>query len=790
MQPDDDKTRTHVTLSSGTMVSHYRIIEKIGAGGMGEVYLAEDTELNRKVALKFLPPHLCQDADCRARFKREAQAAAKLNHPNIVTIHEVSEFNGLPFIAMEHLEGQSLREMIAQKDFSLSRAIDIAVQLCEGLQEAHSRGIVHRDIKPANITCDSKGHCKILDFGLAAAKGTERLTKSGSTLGTLHYMSPEQTRGEVVDERSDVFSLGVVLYEMLTGQLPFKGDHDPAIIYSIGYAEPEPLARYKSGISDALQGIVSKTLAKDKATRYQHADEIAADLRFIQGKGQNRRVAPGSSTPVSPKRSALYAVIVLALLVVGFFLTKALILRATEKPIDSLAVLPLENLSGDPNQEYFSDGMTYELITELQKIKSLRVISRTSVMRYKKTEESLPEIAKALHVQGVVEGSVLREGDVVRINVQLIQAFPEKHLWASTYDRPMRNVLVLQSDVAQAIAREVKAIVTPEERRQMAGARQLDPEAHEAYLMGLFFWNKRSAEGLKTSVDYFNKAIAKEPTYAMAYVGLASIYVVLPEYADLPQDDCYPKAIFAAKKALELDSTLGEPYAVLACIESSEWDWKQAEIDFKHALELNPGYATTHHWYSMLLREMGKLDEAFAEIRRAQVIDPASMIINLNVGITLYFMRQYDKAVDQYKRVLELDPNFGYAYSNLGLTYLAQGKVDDAIAAYQKVIAEPVSDPVDSATLGYAYTLVGNVRQAKEILTELLRQSKRRMCVPTGISILYMGLGNREKALEWLETAYEERDLYLRRIKVDPIWDALRAEPRFKAIVKKMGLEP
>ena len=784
---DDDRTSPLIDPSQTPKVSHYVLVSKIGSGGMGEVYLAEDIDLNRKVALKFLSSDLCQDADCRARFKREAQAAAKLNHPNIVTIHEVSEFNGRPYFVMEYVEGQSLRELIKGKELPIDRVIDLAIQICEGLHKAHQSGVVHRDVKPANILIDANGRAKILDFGLATVQGCDHLTKTGSTLGTVGYMSPEQVRGERVDQRSDIFSLGVVLYELLTGHSPFKADTEAATLHAITSTKPELLARFRREIPPGLQTIIDKALDRDATTRYQHADELAADLRSIQGKGQSHGVAPDSSTPVSPKRRALYAVMVLALLVIGYFLTKALVFSPTEEPMDSLAVLPLENLSGDPGQEYFSDGMTDELITELQKIKSLRVISRTSVMRYKKTEESLPEIARALHVKGVVEGSVLREGDVVRINVQLIQASPEKHLWASDYDRPMRSVLALQSDVAQAIAKEVKAIVTPEEQKQMAAARQLDPEAHEAYLMGLFFWNKRRAEDLKTAVDYFNKAIAREPTYAMAYVGLASTYAVLPIYSVLPADDCYPKAIIAARKALELDSTLGEAYAVLAGIESDEWDWNQAEIDFKRALELNPGYATTHHWYRELLLSTGRLDEAFAEIRRAREIDPASMIINVNVGATLYYLRQYDKAVDQYKRVLELGPSFPSVYPYLGAVYLMQGKVDDAIAVYRK---SPFSDPNDSAMLGYACTLVGNVRQAKEILTELLKQSKRRTHVPTGIAILYMGLGNKDKAFEWLETAYEVRDMDLRNIKVDPIWDALRPDPRFKALVKKMGLEP
>jgi len=786
----NDITRTHVHLTKDTIIGHYRIVEKIGAGGMGEVYLAEDTELNRRVALKFLPPHLCQDADCRARFKREAQAAAKLNHPNIVTIHEVSEFNGRPYIAMELLEGQSLRDLIKQKDIPLSQAIQISIQLCEGLQEAHAAGIIHRDIKPSNAIIDQKGRCKLVDFGLASIHGGEHLTKTGSTLGTVGYMSPEQARGEEVDSRSDLFSLGVVLYELIAGRTPFTAESEIATIKNVIEAVPEPLARYKNDVPDELQRIISKALTKDKNLRYQHADDLATDLRSVWRSSESIGASRSQNTSTVTKRKWAYLIAGLAMLAVTFLLIKVYVFKPAEEPLDSLAVLPLQNLSGDSDQEYFSDGMTEALITELQKIKSLRVISRTSVMRFKKTEESLPEIAKKLTVKAVVEGSVLREGDSVRINVQLIQASPEKHLWASNYQRSMRNILALQSDVARAIAKEVQAIVTPEEQKELASSRPVDPEAHEAYLKGRFYWNKRTGHDLIRAIEYFDLAIEKEPTYAQAYAGLASTYAILPQLAGLPSKETVAKAETAARRALQLDSTLAEAHTVLGCIKSDyEWDWPGAESEFKRAIELDPNYPTAHHWYSGLLCYLGRLDEALTEIKRAQELDPLSLIINSAVGDALYNMRKYDEATDQLVRVLELDPHFMVALYTLGSVYEAEGKLDEAISKYQEVRRLVGSGTLGLSDLGRAYARTLRKEDANDILNELFGFSKQGDLVSFDIANVYYGLGDNDKTFEWLEKAYHERSFMLLDLKTKPLWDSLRSDPRFKELLRKMKLE-
>ncbi len=779
------ETRSFGALSPGTPISHYRIIEKIGAGGMGVVYKAQDTKLDRIVALKFLPSHLVCDPEAKDRFEHEARAASALNHPNITTIYEIDEVAGECFISMEYVAGKSLKETVRDKALTVQEVMGIALQIGEGLKAAHAKGIVHRDIKSDNIKVTAEGLVKIMDFGLAKLRGVAKITRTGTTLGTLQYMSPEQARGLEVDERSDIFSFGVVLYEMVTGRLPFTGDNEAALVHAVVNATPEPMARYKAKVPEGLQRVVEKALAKNRDERYQHVDEMIADLKSTKRKLETTPSAGKQVGPLGSKRSRLYLYAGLALVVVLVILSRTHLLGPSREPIDSLAVLPLENLSRDPDQEYFSDGMTDALITELQKIRSLRVISRTSVMRFKKSEESLPEIAKTLNVKAVVEGSVLREGDVVRINVQLIQASPEKHLWANSFDRDMKGVLVLQTDVARAIAQEVRALVTPEEKKEMASSRPVNPEAQEAYLKGRFYWNKRTEPDLQRAIDYFNQAIEKDPSYALAYAGLASTHVLLPNYGLLSATEAKTKAEAAAGRALQLDPTLGEAHAVLAGIKSDyDWDWAGAESEFKLAIELSPSYPTAHQWYGELLSYLGRLDEALAEIEQAHELDPLSLIIITQLGNALYFKREYDNAIVQYKKAIELDPDFPGAHVGLGWAYEMQGKLDEAIAEFQEVRTLGAG----LAELGYGYARAGKRTEAAEILNELLEVSRQGDQVSSSIALVYYGLGDMGKMFEWLDEAYEQRGPGLLLMKVDPLFDGLRSDPRFTALLKKMGL--
>jgi serine/threonine protein kinase/Flp pilus assembly protein TadD len=791
MAPDDDKTRTHVPLTNGTMVSHYRIIEKIGAGGMGEVYLAEDTELNRRVALKFLPPHLCQDADCRARFKREAQASAKLDHPNIVAVHEVGEFQGRPFFSMQHVEGQTLKEVLSGKPLLIDRILEIGIQVCDGLQAAHEKGITHRDIKPSNILIDSHGRARIADFGLASVMGSDHLTKTGSTLGTIGYMSPEQVRGDKVDHRTDLFSFGVVLYEMITGHAPFKADSEAATLNAITNTKPELLARFRRVMPSELQTIVDKALNKDTVTRYQHADEMAADLKSVRKSSEPTATSRSLRIAASPRRKWAYLIAGLAVIVVMFILIKAYVFKPAGDPLDSLAILPLQNLSGDPAQDYFSDGMTEALITELQKIRSLRVISRTSVMRFKKSSEALPDIAKKLAVKAVVEGSVMRDGENVRITVQLIQVSPEKHLWASNFDRPMRNILSLQSDVARAIAQEIRVIITPVEKKKMASSRLVNREAQEAYLKGRFYWNKRTAPDLERAIEYFNLAIEKEPTYALAHAGLASAYIVLPSYSARSLKEVVLKAKAAARSALQFDTTLAEAYAVLGSIKADyEWDWVGAESEFQRAIELDPSSPTAHLWYHELLAYLGRLDESLAEINRAQELDPLSPVIGVNVGDALCTMGKYSEAINQFRQVLELDSGFVPAHNLLGNVYEVQGEFDEAIREYEKVRELEGKTPFFApGSLGRVFARAGRRGDAQKILDSLLESHARGGRETSAIASIYLGFGDKDKTFEWLEKAYQERDIGLQYLKVEPWWESLRSDPRFTMLLRKMKLE-
>jgi serine/threonine protein kinase/Flp pilus assembly protein TadD len=769
----------------GKTISHYRIIEKLGEGGMGVVYEAEDTKLKRTVALKFLPLHFSADDEAKQRFIHEAQAASALNHTNICSIHTIEEFEGQQFIDMEFVEGKTLGVLLKEKELSLREAVDIAFQVAEGLNAAHKRGIVHRDIKPDNIMVTDEGLVKVMDFGLAKLKGSSKLTRVHSTLGTVSYMSPEQARGEEVDQRSDIFSLGAVLYEMIAGRRPFAGEHEAAIIYSLVNETPEPLARYKSDVPYDLQRVVDKALAKEKDKRYQHVDEMAADLRSAVPH-VSREV------PTVARRSRVpwlivACVVVLAAAGMYLFYPKSVPTSANGR---SIAVLPFKNLSDSKEDEYFSDGITDDIIAQLSKIAQLKVISRTSIMQYKGMSKNVREIGKELDVGTILEGSVRRAGNQVRIVAQLIDAKNEGHLWADTYDEEMTQVFAIQSDVAQKIAAALKAKLSPGEKERIEKKQTEDAEAYQLYLKGRFYWNKRRGDDLKTAIDYFNQAIAEDSSYAMAYAGLASAYETLPQYSLLPPKEVMPKAEAAARRALEIDPALAEAHAVLGDFKMSyEFDWAGADSEFKRAVELDPSYPTAHHWYSIRLLVFGRFDEALAEIKRAQELDPISLIINTTIADILFEMRQYDKSIDQSKKTLELDPNFAFAHSLLGWAYLQQGRFDEAIAEYQKVRTIVGSGPYGLADLGYAYGRTGKKGDAAQILSDLLQFSKQGYSLPYDIALVYWGLGDNNQTLEWLERAYQERSTFVMWLKIDPTWDGLRSDERFIALLKKMGLE-
>ncbi len=767
----------------GQTISHYKILEKLGEGGMGVVYKAHDTKLDRDVALKFLPSDLSSSSEERSRFIHEAKAASALNHPNICSIHAIGEFEGRQFIDMEFVEGKTLTALLREKELSLNDILDMVIQIGEGLKAAHKKGIIHRDIKPDNIMLADDGPAKIMDFGLAKLGGASKLTKTHSTLGTLFYMSPEQVQGLEVDQRSDIFSLGAVLYEMVAGRRPFRGEHEAAVIYSILNESPEPMVRYKANVPDALGRVVEKALSKDRDHRYQHVDDMIADIKSIK-----LMLTAGShqleTQPQIRKRKRLFLYSGVVFLLAAALLTALYLIPKHVPPIDSIAVLPLENLSHDPEQEYFSDGMTEALITELSQISALKkVISRTSVMVYKGVRKPLPQIAHELNVAAIVEGSILRAGTKVRVSVQLIDASADKHLWAKNYEREMKDVLALQGEVAQAIAREINITLTPKDETRLRSARQIDPQAHERYLKGRYFWNKRSGEDLGKAAVCFLEAIRIDSGYALAYSGLADCYNLLPFYGDMRPKDAYPKARVAALRTIAIDSTLAEAATSLAYyLFSYEWNWREAEHEFKRAIELNPLYATAHHWYGIFLCSMKRFNEGLQEIQKAEELDPLSLIINANYGDILYRARRYDDAILQYRKTLEIDSTFGVAIAGLADTYLQKHMYKEALEMFSNWKWWGGKIPILVA--------LGRREEARDILSKIVKESQRTYFRNDVVAVAYLGIGDDEKALDFLEKGAQEREPQLSEdLDVNPYWDPLRKNPRFIALLKLIGFE-
>jgi serine/threonine protein kinase/Tfp pilus assembly protein PilF len=723
-------TTTKASWEKGKMIdrtiSHYKILDKLGEGGMGEVYLAEDTKLNRKVALKFLPSQAAVNKTFKERFKREAQAAAALNHPNIITIHEVSEHEGRPYIAMEYVEGQSLKGLIAKKDMTIRQVLDIAIQICEGLTKAHQQGIIHRDIKPQNILVDKDGRARILDFGLARLEREAMITRTGSTVGTVAYMSPEQARGERVDQRSDIFSLGVVLYEMITLRIPFRGEHEAAMMNSILSDTPEPLARYKSDIPQELQRIIDKALRKDMSTRYQSIADMMADLKQVQmetmtlsTEGVARTAKVSRTRPILVSGAILLA---LAIVIVGY-----LVLNRTPTTTppgmerldklgweNSVAVLPFRDFSPDQDQEYFCDGMTDAIISKLSGLQGLKVISMSSVMRFKEPEQDIKEVAEELGVSTVLEGSIQKEDSRIRLSAQLINASDGSHLWSDTYDRELESVFAIQDEISQAIVGVLKIRLLGADRIAFTKRYTDNVEAYNAYTQGRFLWNKRTEENLMKAIEYFQTAVELDPKYALAYSGLADVYNVLPSNVGTPVEEVLPQAKEAANKALDLDDNLGEAHASLGLALSLEGDTLGAEKEYLTAIELNPAYAYAHYWYAMLLGRMGKHEESLRELETAYELDPLSVVILVYLATIRWESGDSLEALELVQRALEIEPARMATYSAFGSGLHMSGRLEDAITIYQRAIQ---IDPTYSNAynrLCYIYNEMGDFKRALE----------------------------------------------------------------------------
>ena len=690
---------TLMSLAPGSRLGPYEILAPLGAGGMGEVYRARDARLGREIAIKVLPASFSQDPDRLRRFEQEARAAGLLNHPNITAVYDIGSYDGTPYVVQELLEGETLRSVLAGSRLSPRTATDFALQIADGLSAAHDKGIVHRDLKPENLFVTKEGRIKILDFGLAKLTHQEEGssatnlptatagTEPGVVLGTLGYMSPEQVRGRPADRRSDIFSFGAILYEMLSGKRAFMGDSAADTMSAILKEDPPDLLAANQSISPGLEHIVHHCLEKNPDQRFQAARDLGFALaESAGGSAVAARTARRSRTapPAIALGASLIAILAAALVL---YLPRLRGRRAGPGGpvrVESLAVLPLENFSRDPEQEYFADGMTEALISDLAQIHSLRVISRTSVMQYKAAKRPLPEIARALNVDAVVEGSVLRSGERVRITAQLIEAKTDRHLWAKAYERDVRDVLSLQSEVARAIAREIEARLTPQEEARLASARPINAEAHEAYLKGRYSLNKQNEPAIRQAIRYFNEAIEKDPRGAPAYAGLADAYCALRSVYASPRE-VMPAAKAAALKAVELDPSSAEAHLSLGQVKFYyDFDWPGAESEFRRAIELNPNLADAHDLFATYLAAMQRHTEAIFEIRRARELDPLSLLVMADAGWVYYLGRQYDRAIEESRKAVELDPTFWIAQAFLGLAYEKTGRFAEAIAALER----------------------------------------------------------------------------------------------------------
>jgi serine/threonine-protein kinase len=772
-----------------TFAGRYQIIEELGRGGMGVVYKAQDTKLKRTVALKFLPPELTHVSDVKERFMREAQAAAALDHPNICTVYEFDEAEKKTFISMAYIEGQSLKKKIESGPLELDETLKIATQVAEGLQEAHKKGVVHRDIKSANIMVTEKDQAKVMDFGLARIAGGALVTKEGMTMGTIAYMSPEQARGEEVDHRTDIWSLGVVLYEIFTGQLPFKGEHDQAVVYSILKEKPKPITDLRSEIPMAIEQVVSKALEKNPNERYQHLEELVEDLRSIsegiEPAGIRARLLKAKL--LRRKRAILYTGIAGILILITVIALTLFTGRA--EAIGSIAVLPFENLTGDAEQEFFADAATDELIGQLAQIGAWRVISRRSVMQYKGVERPLPEIARELNVDAVVEGTVYQVGENVRIRIQLVDALPEERtLWTETYDRAKTDVLVMYSEMARAIADKTRVKLTAEETTRLSRARQVNSEAYDAYIKGRLHWYKLTPQDLETALQNFESALEIDPNYALAHAGVALVWVGRNQMNLAPRNEAGPLAKAAVEKALELDSTLAEAHYALALIRAwDEWDWENAETAFQRALELNPSFPDVHAYYSHFLSHMGRIDEALLHIERAIELDPLNALFHSLYGIVLVYQRRYDDSIAAARTGLALQPGQPIARSALQDGLIGKGMRDEQLAIQRARIA---LDPERLAAFergleegGYE----GAQRGIADVLAARYGKSGKGVYRGCGIAFRYLDAGDYDQAIYWLEKAYEEHDPNLPYIGM-PIWDPLRSDPRFQDLLRRIGL--
>jgi eukaryotic-like serine/threonine-protein kinase len=801
----------------GRTISHYRVLEKLGGGGMGIVYKAEDVRLGRYVCLKFLPERLSKDHAAVERFQREARAASSLNHPHICTIYDVDELDGQSFIVMEFLDGQTLKHRIAGRPLDIERVQEYGHQMADGLEAAHAKAIIHRDIKPANIFLTERGQIKLLDFGLAKLmperKGIASLTHAGTafntttedahltstgvSMGTVAYMSPEQVRGEELDERTDLFSLGLVLYEMATGKQAFAGHTSGVVFEAILNRAPAPAARLNPAISPQLEQIINKALEKNRALRYRTAADLSADLQRLKRDTDSARAfqITSGTTPQTAKRPWIHFVwagaLAVALLLFGLNiggLRDRVFHGSTRGRIESIAVLPFANVSNDPKTEYLSDGITESLINSLSQLPNLSVTSRNTVFRYKGQGADPQKLGHDMGVSAILTGRLIQTGDELMISVSLEDVRESRQIWGEQYNRKLSNLVSVQQEIAADIYARLRPKLEGEERKLLAKRSTENVEAYQLYLQGLFYWNKWTEADFKKAADYFTQAVQKDSRYALSYAGLADTYSLLGAAGYLPPSEAWPKAKAAAMQALEIDDTLAEAHTSLALVkEHFEWDWTGAETEFRRAIELNPTSATAHHWYGDYLANMARPEEGLRETKKAQELDPLSLIINTTLGWQLYLAHRSDQAIEQLRKVLDIDAKFTPARRILEEVYAQSGKQKEAVEEREKVLSLSGS-PELAASIAEDFSKYGYKGVQQSWLDGLTEISKHGYVSPFSIAEGYMRLGQKEKSFEWLERAYEEHDSGLVSIAVEPMFDPVRAEPRFKDIVRRMKL--